>query len=306
MKKKYQGAFSTVFVAAMCFPFLAEAVPESGTAPDAVVEASPRQSSSTATDDSAAALEAARAEDMPGNKRITWDLRRQVPFFRDGGVLNRKETAVGLYVDGDLFPPAVMASIQRGIFYWLTLGLDVGGDMGVFQALLRIKQEMARSRRNNAFFWGWHIRTGYKYVNVDLRDSLGQNTDMRFDDNSWVLGFQNTFSYRFGNHRRRSIYLTTQLYWDFDLRGKGLQTDFYVYPATLGFETILGRSWNFFVEGGLILSINGWQLSDGTKMPHGANNDMFPTASLGFAYRFGGVRTLLPENWRDPTAPPMR
>jgi hypothetical protein len=91
-----------------------------------------------------------------------WDQGRQVPFVRDGGVLNRKETAVGLYLDGDLFPPSVMAYIQRGIFYRLTLGLDVGGDMGTFQALLRIKQEMARTRRTQFFFLGWHLLTGYK------------------------------------------------------------------------------------------------------------------------------------------------
>jgi hypothetical protein len=127
---------------------------------------------------------------------------------------------------------------------------------------------------------------------------------MRFDDNSWVLGFQNTFSYRFGLHRRRSIFLTTQIYGDFDLRGKGIQSDLYIFPATLGFETILGRNWNFFVEAGVIISVNGWELSDGTVMS--AGGDFFPTASLGFARRFGGVATALPQNWRDPLAPPMR
>ena len=245
-----------------------------------------------------------REGEMPGNQRITWERRRQVPFVRDGGVLNRKETAVLLYVDGDLFPPAIMASIQRGIFYWLTLGLDVGGDAGVFQAMLRIKQEMARARRTQSFLWGWHLRTGYKYVNVDFRDSMGQDTVMRFDDNSWVLSFQNVFSFRFGNHKRRSIYLTSELYWDFDLRGKGLQTDFYFFPAKVGFETVVGLHWNFFIEGGVIWSVNGWQLSDGTVLS--GDGDLFATASMGFAYRFGGVRTALPENWRDPAAPPLR
>jgi hypothetical protein len=250
------------------------------------------------------------AGEMPGNQKITWEMRRQVPFVRDGGLLNRKETAVLMYVDADLFPPAVMVAIQRGLFYWMTVGLDVGGDMGIFQAFLRIKQEMGRARRTNFFFWGWHIRTGYKYVNVDMRDTFGQDTDIRFDDNSWVLAFQNTFSLRFGKHRRRSMYLTTQVYGDFDLRGKGIQPDLYIYPATLGFETILGRNWNFFFEVGVILSINGWQLSDKTMMPiHptiGGKGDFFPTGSMGFAYRFGGVSTALPSNWRDPLAPPMK
>jgi hypothetical protein len=244
------------------------------------------------------------AGEMPGNQKITWEMRRQVPFVRDGGLLNRKETAVLMYVDGDLFPPAVMVAIQRGLFYWMTVGLDVGGDMGVFQAMLRIKQEMGRTRRTNFFFWGWHIRTGYKYVNVDMRDTLGQDTAIRFDDNSWVLAFQNTFSLRFGNHRRRAMYLTSQVYGDFDLRGKGIQPDLYIYPATLGFETVLGQNWNFFFEAGVILSINGWELSDGTIMSK--NGDLFPTASMGFAYRFGGVSTALPLNWRDPEAPPMK
>ncbi len=258
------------------------------------------------TADEAVKEEDKRAKDMPGNQRITWEMRRQVPFVRDGGLLNRKETALLLYVEGDVFPPPVMLSIQRGINYWLTLGLDVGGDAGVFQTFLRIKQEMGRTRtkKNNFFFWGWHIRTGYKYVNIDLRDWLGQDTEMRIDDNSWILAFQNSLSLRFGNHRRRAIYLTTQLYWDFDLRGQNRQVDFYVFPATVGFETILGQNWNFFFEGGVIISINGWELSD--KLVMSPNGDVFPTASMGFAYRFGGVRTALPANWKDSSALPMR
>jgi hypothetical protein len=262
------------------------------------------EASSSKEPSSADEMSAAMRSEMPGNQRITWERRRQVPFVRDGGVLNRKETALVFYLDGDLFPPALMASIQRGIYYWLTLGLDVGGDQGTFQALMRIKQEMSRTRKTNFFFWGWHIRTGYKYVDIDYRDSLGEGTDMRFDDNSWILAFQNTFSFRFGLHRRRSIFITTELYWDFDLRGKGIQPDFYVFPATVGFETVIAAQWNFFIEGGVILSINGWELSDGTVMSK--DGDVFPTASMGFAYRFGGVRTALPENWRNPSAPPMR
>lgn len=239
--------------------------------------------------------------EMPGNKRITWELRRQVPFFRNGGVLNRKETAIGLYVDGELFPPALMMSVQRGIYYWLTLGLDIGGSYGVFQALLRIKQEMARTRRTNFFFWGWHIRTGYKYVDIDFRDTMSD--DIIFQDNSWILTFENTVAFRFGRHRRRVLYINTVVYGDFDLGKQGWQTDTYVFPATVGFETILGQSWSVFVEGGVILSINGWETEAGVIHPEG---DQFPFASLGVAYRFGGVRTALPENWRNPTALPMR
>ncbi len=239
--------------------------------------------------------------EMPGNKSITWELRRQVPFFRNGGVLNRKETAVGLYLDGELFPPALMMSLQRGIYYWLTLGLDIGGSYGVFQALLRIKQEMARTRRTNFFFWGWHIRTGYKYVEIDFRDTMSD--DMFFQDNSWVLTFENTVAFRFGRHRRRVLYINTVIYGDFDLGSQGWQTDTYVFPATVGFESILGRSWSVFVEGGVILSINGWETEEGVIHPDG---DQFPFASLGVAYRFGGVRTALPEDWRNPTALPMR
>jgi hypothetical protein len=240
-------------------------------------------------------------DEMPGNQRITWEMRRQAPFIRGGGVLNRKETAVAGYVDGDLFPPAVMASVQRGIFYWLTVGLDVGGDYGVFQALLRIKQEMARTRRTNFFFWGWHIRTGYKYVNVDFTDKLSDV--WQFDDNSWILSFENVFAFRLGAHRRRVLYLTSQVYWDFDLRGQGRQIDLYVFPATLGFESIIGKRWNIFVEAGLILSINGWEVKNRVISPNG---DMFPTASFGFAYRFGGVRTALPRDFRDPASLPLR
>lgn len=240
-------------------------------------------------------------EEMPGNQRITWEKRRQVPYVRSGGVLNRKETALVAYVDGDLFPPAVMASIQRGIFYWLTLGLDVGGDYGVFQALIRIKQEMARTRRTNFFFWGWHIRTGYKYADIDFTDAISE--EWRFDDNSWILSFENVFAFRFGNHRRRVIYISSQFYLDFDLRREDRQTDRYVFPATIGFESIIGDNWNFYFEGGLIMSLNGWETDQGVIKPNG---DTFPTASFGVAYRFGGVRTALPVDFENPVSPPRR
>jgi len=243
-----------------------------------------------------------RENEMPGNQKITWEMRRQVPFVRNGGVLNRKETAAVLYVDGDLFPPAAMVGIQRGINYWLSAGLDVGGDLGVFQALLRIKMEMARTRSTNFFFWGWHVRTGYKYVHVDFTDTMSDVWN--FDDNSWILTFENTFALRFGKHRRRALYLNSIVYGDFDLRGEGRQIDVYVYPATLGFETILGRNWNFFLELGVIISINGWEVAD--KVIISKNGDVFPSGSIGFAYRFGGVRTALPENRRDPESAPMR
>ena len=240
-------------------------------------------------------------DEMPGNQRITWEKRRQVPYVRSGGVLNRKETAVVAYMDGDLFPPAVMASIQRGIFYWLTVGVDVGGNYGVFQALLRIKQEMARTRRTNFFFWGWHVRTGYKYVDVDLRDQISE--EWRFDDNSWILSLENVFAFRFGSYRRRVIYISSQFYLDFDLRNENRQTDRYVFPATIGFETIIKDHWNFYFETGLIISLNGWETDQGVIK---ANGDTFPTASFGFAYRFGGVRTALPMDYRHSGSPPRR
>jgi hypothetical protein len=216
-------------------------------------------------------------------------------------MLNRKETAAILYVDGDIFPPAVMAGIQRGITYWLSVGLDVGGNMGVFQAILRTKLEMARTRKTNFFFWGWHVRTGYKYVKVDFTDTLGDV--WIFDDNSWILTFENTFAFRLGKHRRRALYVNTIIYGDFDLRGEGRQIDAYVYPATLGFETIIGKYWNFFLELGVIISINGWETKNGVISQNG---DYFPSGGFGFAYRFGGVRTALPENWHSASAPPMR
>jgi hypothetical protein len=129
------------------------------------------------------------------------------------------------------------------------------------------------------------------------------NEDLFFEDTSWILTFENTFAFRFGRHRRRVIYINTEVYGDFDLMGRGYQTDGYVAPAILGFETILGRNWNFFIEAGVIISLNGWQTSRGIIS---AGGDFFPMGSIGFAYRWGGVRTALPFEWRDPASLPMR
>jgi hypothetical protein len=230
----------------------------------------------------AARAEAGQEEDGSRRRRLVHP-RTQVPTVRNGGVLNTRETAFVAYVDGQLLPPALMMSVQHGLSYWVTLGVDVGGGYGTFQALLRLRMENLPPIANHRFFWGGHIRTGFKRQVVDI------SQDLAFEDVSWVLTYENTFSVRLGAQRRHVLYLDTIFYVDFDLTNSGRQVDLYLVPAVLGYEVVIGAQWNFFIEAGFAWSINGTETRYGLLYA----GDVFPVATIGFAYRFPGHRTAL-------------
>lgn len=209
--------------------------------------------------------------------------RTQVPTVRNGGVLNAGETAYIFYIDGQLFPPVPMLSVQHGLTYWATLGVDVGGGYGTFQALLHARLENLPPIGNHRFFWGGHVRTGYKQQVLDLGPNLA------YDDVSWILTYENTFSIRVGPQRRHVLYLDTIFYADFDLLRRGRQVDLFLLPAVLGYEFVIGDQWNFFVEAGFVWCING------TETPRGLlyEGDLFPVATIGFANRTRGPRSAL-------------
>ncbi len=202
-----------------------------------------------------------------------------ISFVSNGGMIKENEHAVVAYIDADLLPPAVMLSYQYGIFYWLTLGFDIGGDYGAFMALLKVKQEMSRTRDNDKFFWGWHIRTGFKQNQVELSDNLV------FDDLSYIIVFENTVALRPGQakHQRQVVYLNSAFYFDFDLSGEGRQVDYRIAPAVLGFETLIGEFGNFFIEVGAAVSLNGTETDSGLVN----DNRWFPVGKIGFAIRTG-------------------
>jgi hypothetical protein len=111
---------------------------------------------------------------------------------------------------------------------------------------------------------------------------MGDN--LYFDDNSWVYDFQNGFAFRFGQKKEKAIYLTTRFYIDQDMRSANLRNDYYFMPGIVGFETIIGKYGNFFVDAGAAWSINGMETPDRGVLYEG---DWFPIMKLGFAVRTG-------------------
>jgi hypothetical protein len=202
-------------------------------------------------------------------------IRQQPSFVSDAGTLNKNEHAVLFTINGDVLPPALMVGYRYGLYYWWDIGLEVGGDYGVFQALFHTKFENWKTIDTERFYWGARLNTGYKQHQPDLTDQ------MYFDDNSWVYELTNTLSLRFGREMRRAFYLNTSFYIDQDIRGEGRQTDYYFRPAVLGFETVLKKHGNFFLEAGVVWSINGMETDRGVEY----DNSWFPVARLGFAIR---------------------
>ncbi len=202
---------------------------------------------------------------------------RQPSFVSHGGNLNKHEHALVLTVDGELLPPAVLVGYRYGLFYWGEVGVDVGGDYGVFEALAHMKIENFKTAASERFYWGTTYKTGYKHHVADF----GEN--MAFDDKSWILAFENTFAFRLGASRQKAIYAVTQFYIDFDMHHHDRQTDYYVAPVLLGWENVIGDYGNFFVQAGMVYSINGMELKDGVKY----DNSWFPALQFGFGYRTG-------------------
>ena len=203
---------------------------------------------------------------------------RQPSFVRGAGLLNKKEHAFVLYADGDIIPPPLMLGYRYGLFYWWDIGVDIGADKGIFQSFVRTRLENLKTRKSEAFIWTNEFAAGFKNHTLDL----GKN--LRFDDRSLVFTADNSLAWRLGTDRTKSLYLLTVLYVDYDLHRPRRQTDYYVEPAVLGFETMAGEYTNFFLELGAAYSINGTQFADNSKL---YEKTWFPVFKIGTALRTG-------------------
>lgn len=203
---------------------------------------------------------------------------RQPSFVENAGNLNRNEHAFLFFVDAELLPAAAMVGYRYGIFSWWDIGVDVGGNLGVLQALIHTKMLNFKTKKTEFFFWGFTFKTGYKYHNIDFSEEFVIN------DKSWIYVFENPFAFRFGKERDKSLFITTKFYIDQDLHDQRRQNDYYLAPAHLGFETVIGKYTNFYVEAGVMWAINGTEMADGEVLYKG---DWFPVMQMGFAARTG-------------------
>ncbi|NLL15282.1 MAG: hypothetical protein GX267_17930 [Fibrobacter sp.] len=208
---------------------------------------------------------------------------KQPSFVRGGGVLNKNERSLLLYADGDLLPPAIMLSYSYGLLYWWDIGIDIGGNSGVFQSLIRTRMENFKTRKTERFFWSNQISAGFKHHEMDFSD------DLQFDDRSLVGIIDNSLGLRFGPMKRKVLYLLTIFYVDYDIHTPRRQTDYYLIPAVAGFEAMIGEHASFFVESGAVYSITGMQMADNRVL---YEKDWFPTLKIGVAWRSGGKTAI--------------
>lgn len=179
-------------------------------------------------------------------------------FVSKAGTLDKDIFVLFFYIDGDVLPPAIMGGIQYGISEWVTIGFDIGGDYGVFQTLINTRLQILNSAET--FFIGLHAKTGFKYHVAEF------SPELRFDDVSWIINADITLSFRLTEHKDRALYFNLAFYTDIDLRNPQRQTDYYVTPALLGYESYFSNTVRFFLEGGWMYSINGQEMSDGTVL----------------------------------------
>ncbi len=203
---------------------------------------------------------------------------KQPSFIRGGGSLNRHEHAFVFYIDGDVIPFTPVFGYRWGWLYWWDYGIDIGIDAGIFQALLHTRIENIKTRESEFFFWAIALKTGYKTHDFDYKP------DLKFDDKSWLTVIENSLGFRVGKQRRQVFYINTLFYIDYDLHTPHRQTDYYINPVALGFETMVGEHANFFVELGYMYGITGMEFSDGSLLYH---KDWFPVFKIGTALRSG-------------------
>ncbi|HON11234.1 MAG TPA: hypothetical protein PLE24_10240 [Chitinispirillaceae bacterium] len=203
---------------------------------------------------------------------------RQPSFVRGGGLLNKKEHSLMLYADADVLPPAFTLGYRYGILYWWNIGIDLGGNNGVFQSIIRTRIENIKTRKSEFFFWSNEFSGGFKRHQADF----GENT--RFDDLSLVGTIDNSLGFRFGQTREKVLYLLTVFYTDYDIHKPRRQTDYYLIPAIAGFEMVIGKHSNVFIETGAAYSLNGMELADKSIA---FEKSWFPVARAGVAFRTG-------------------
>lgn len=210
---------------------------------------------------------------------------RQPSFVENAGNLNRNEHAVLLFVDAEVLPAAAMIGYRYGLLSWWDIGFDAGGNLGVFQALLHTKMINLKTKKTELFWWGFTFKTGYKWHQIDY----GEN--FIIDDKSWIYVFENPFAFRFGKTREKALFLTTKLYIDQDLREPRRQYDYYLAPAHIGYEMVIGKYTNFFIEAGVMWSINGseveQEVNGNREIVNKYKGDWFPVMQIGFAARTG-------------------
>jgi hypothetical protein len=218
---------------------------------------------------------------------------RQPSYVENAGNLNRNEHAVLFFVDAEVLPAAAMIGYRYGLLSWWDIGIAVGGNLGVLQALIHTKMINLKTKKTEFFWWGFTFKTGYKYHKIDWSD------DFIIDDKSWIYVFENPFAFRFGEKKEKAIFVTTKFYLDQDLHSPRRQNDYYLGPAHLGFEMVIGKHTNFFVEAGVMWSINGskvavvrpdavgGQLTTTRSVELKYKGDWFPVLQIGFAARTG-------------------
>lgn len=193
----------------------------------------------------------------------------ETSFVAGGGILARGAQAMVLTLDAELLLPPLMLGYRYGILEDWEVGAEIGGDKGLFQALLTAKRRLVERQGG---YWGLRTRAGYKTHDWSAGEIV-------FDDRSVVVSLEHVAALRLGRARTMALYVNTFVYFDIDLRTPRRQTDIYLSPASVGFEALLGRRVSLFIEVGFGIGLNGTETNRGLLYV----SDIFPIGELGLA-----------------------
>lgn len=189
--------------------------------------------------------------------------------FVAGGILKQGDHAVVLAVDAELLLPPLMLGYRHGLLDGLELGAELGGDKGLFLALVTAKKRLVE---RNGGYWGLRLRGGYKSHDWSAGEIV-------FDDESVVISLEHAAALRLGQRRDMALYINSFVYFDIDVRSPQRQTDVYLAPASLGFEALLGSHFSVYIELGFAIGLNGTETYKGKLFV----SDIFPIGEIGLA-----------------------
>ncbi len=196
-------------------------------------------------------------------------------YSQKGGMLEKGDHSFYLRTNDEFTGfSTLFAGYRYGLSNWFQFAIEGGIGIKVYIANLHLYFKIFESK-NKFFFMGLRTRSGYKYQNTSLTLGSAVLEDTR---NGFYIAADYTFSFRFGDERRHSLYYSIYPLFDIDITGRPLEI--YFAPIHLGYEFLFkkNRQWSFAIETGYFFPLNDVADTSWFNFPNLAN--------IGFFYRF--------------------